>query len=90
MSERVDALMRIVVAIVTGIILAAWKALIDLFFIINFIWILISKKKIKDLATMSEVWNTQNYIFRRYIIFLTDEKPFPFSPLTKNISKFKK
>jgi len=31
MSERVDALMRIVVAIVTGIILAAWKALIDLF-----------------------------------------------------------
>ena len=89
MGERLEALMRIVVLIVTGIILAVWKILIDLFFIINFIWTLISGKRIVELATLSEIWNTQNYIFRRYVVFLSNIRPFPFEPLTKSFSKFK-
>lgn len=90
MVERVETLMRIVVCVVTGIILAVWSFLIRLFMIINFVWTLIVGKRIKELATLSEIWNTQAYIFIRYMIFVTNERPFPFTPLTKSISKFKK
>ena len=88
MGERAEALMRIVVLIVTGIILGLWKIAIQIFFIINFIWTLIVGKRIKELADLSEVWNTQWYLFMRYILFVTNERPFPFRPLTKSISKF--
>ncbi|MFH1711090.1 MAG: DUF4389 domain-containing protein [Nanoarchaeota archaeon] len=88
MGERVEVLMRIVVAIVTGIILGVWKILIQLFFITNFIWTLISGKRIEQLATMSETWNTQKYTFMRYLLFVTNERPFPFNPLTPSISQF--
>lgn len=90
MGERIEVLMRIVVAVVTGIILGVWKILIQLFFVINFIWTLIVGKRIKDLAVLSEVWNTQQYIFLRYMLFMTNERPFPFNSLAKNISKYKK
>lgn len=39
---------------------------------------------------ISEIWNTQIYIFLRYMTFVTNERPFPFTGLTKNLSKFKK
>ena len=89
MGERLEALMRIVVAIITGIILVIWKALIDLFGLINLIWTLISGKRIKELANLSEIWNTQQYAYSRYLRFVTNERPFPFGPLMKSISKFK-
>lgn len=89
MGERLEVLMRIVVAIVTGIILAVWKILIQLFFIINFIWTLIAGKRIKELADLSEIWNTQWYVFIRYMNFVTNRRPFPFTPIAKSISKFK-
>lgn len=89
MGERLEVLMRIIVGIVTGITLGIWKIAINLFVMINFIWTLISGKRIKELATLSETWNTQMYALQRYIILLTNERPFPFTPLMKNISKFK-
>jgi sorbitol-specific phosphotransferase system component IIC len=82
--------MRIFVCIVSGIVLGIWKMLVSAFVIINFIWTLISGKRMRELATFSEIWNTQMYVFMRYCIFLTNERPFPFRPLTKNISKFAK
>ena len=90
MGERAETLMRIVVLIVTGIILAVWKILIQLFVITNFIWTLISGKRIRDLANLSEIWNTQNYMFIRYMVFLSNQRPFPFTKIAKNISKYVK
>jgi sorbitol-specific phosphotransferase system component IIC len=90
MAERSEALMRIVVGVVTGILLGIWKMLISAFWVINFVWVLVTGKRIRELADFSETWNTQMYVFIRYIIFLTNERPFPFRPLTKNISKFKR
>ena len=90
MGERVEALMRIVVGIVSGIILAIWRGLIQILGIINFVWTLISGKRIKDIAEFSEIWNTQVYIFLRYMTFVSNERPIPFNSLTKNYSKFSK
>jgi len=90
MSERIEALMRIVVGIVSGIILGLWKALIQILGIVHWIIVIITKKRNKDIAEFSEIWNTQIYIFLRYMTFVTNERPFPFESLTKNFSKFKK
>jgi sorbitol-specific phosphotransferase system component IIC len=90
MGERAEALMRIIVLIVTGIILGLWKILIEIFIMINFIWTLISGKRIKDLADLSELWNTQVYVFLRYMTFVSNERPMPFNTMTKSFSKFSK
>jgi len=89
MNERKETLMRLIVLVISGIILAVWRYLIFALIILNFFWSLISGKRLKEPAEMSEIWNTQIYIFLRYITFVTNERPFPFKNLTKNISKFK-
>ena len=88
MNERLEALMRIVVGIVSGIILGLWKIIIQLFGIINFVWTLVSGKRVRELAELSEIWNTQIYTFMRYMTFVSNERPMPFNSLTKSFSKF--
>ena len=90
MGERSEIFMRIVVLVVTGIILAVWKWLIVIFFVINWVYVLFVGKRLRELAELSEVWNSQWYIFQRYLIFVTNKRPFPFTKLEKNMSKFGK
>jgi len=90
MSERIEALMRVVVGIISGIILGLWKVLIQILGIVHWVIAIITGKRNKDIAEFSEIWNTQIYIFLRYMTFVTNERPFPFESLTKNISRFKK
>ena len=89
MSERIEVLMRIVVGIISGIILGLWKVLIQILGVVHWIIAIITGKRNKDIAEFSEIWNTQIYIFLRYMTFVTNKRPFPFEGLTKNISKFK-
>lgn len=90
MGERIEALMRIVVGIISGIILGLWKVLIQILGIVHWVMAIITGKRNKDIAEFSEIWNTQIYIFLRYMTFVTNERPFPFESLAKNISKFKR
>jgi len=90
MGERAEIFMRIIVAIVTGIILAVWKWLIVVFFVINWVYVLFAGKRLKQLAELSEIWNTQWYTFQRYLVFVTNKRPFPFTKLEKSMSKFGK
>jgi hypothetical protein len=87
-SQRKESWMRIIVLIVTGIILVAWRYLIVVFTLINFFYSIFSGKRLKELATLSEIWNTQWYHFNRYMIFMTNVRPFPFTPLAKDITKY--
>ena len=90
MGERSEILMRIVVAIVSGIILGVWRWFIIVIGLVNWVYTLFVGKRMKELAGMSEIWNTQIYTFLRYMTLVSNERPFPFTKLTKNISKFKK
>jgi len=90
MTERVEALMRIVVAIISGIILGIWKMLVQILAIVHWFMVIITAKRNKEIAEFSEIWNTQMYIYLRYLTFVTNERPFPFNGLTKNFSKYKK
>lgn len=90
MGERKEIFMRIVVGIVSGIILTVWKWLIFVFVIINIIYTLFAGKRFKELAELSEIWNTQRYTFLRYILLVSNKRPFPFTRLEKSISRFEK
>ena len=90
MGERTEAWMRIVVGVVSGIVFGLWKALIQILGVVHWIIVVFSGKRNKDIAEFSEIWNTQIYIFLRYMTFVTNQRPFPFTSLNKNLSKFKK
>lgn len=85
MSERTEALMRILVAIVSGIIMGVWKILVDFLTIFHWIYVLISGKRIKSISEFCNLWATQMYNFIRYMTFATNSRPFPFSGLAKPI-----
>jgi len=87
-SERKEAWMRILVAIITGIILGIWGYLILVLGIINWLIVVFSGKRNKDLAEFSEYWNTEYYKYYRYLTFVSNERPFPFTNLEK-MSKFR-
>jgi len=89
MGERTEALMRILVGIISGIILGIWKFLIQILGVVHWIMIIFSGKRNKGLADFSEIWNTQIYIYIRYMTFVTNKRPFPFSSIERSMSKFK-
>jgi hypothetical protein len=88
-TERKEAWFRIVVLIVSGIILGIWKALIIILGIINWLIVVFSGKRNRELANFSEYWNTEMYKFLRYLTFVSNVRPFPFTEMEK-ISKFER
>ncbi|MCX6749561.1 MAG: DUF4389 domain-containing protein, partial [Candidatus Pacearchaeota archaeon] len=65
-KERKEAWMRIPVGIVSGIVLCIWRYFVIVLAIINFLYAIFKAKRMKNLAEMSEIWNTQYYVFQRY------------------------
>jgi hypothetical protein len=88
-SERKELLWRILVCIVSGIILGIWKGLIQILFVVHFLIVLFSGKRNKGIANFCEIWNSEAYRFLKYINFVTNERPFPFTGLN-TLSKFEK
>ena len=87
-EERKEAFIRNFVLIISGIILAAWRSFIYVLVIINLVYTLVAGKRLRELAELSEVWNTQLYIFQRYIIFVSNRRPFPFGKLKRRMSEY--
>ncbi len=90
MGERAEAWMRIIVGIVTGIILGLWKILVQILGVVHWIVVVFSGKRRKGIAEFSEIWNSQIYVYLRYMTFVSNKRPFPFTALIPNMSKFGK
>ena len=88
-SERKEAWFRIIVLIVSGIILSLWRYLIFIVAIVNWFTVVFSGKRMKELAEFSEYWNTEIYKFVKYVTFISNTRPFPFTTMER-ISKFQK
>jgi hypothetical protein len=88
-SERKELLWRILVGVVSGVVLGVWKMLVFVLAVINWIVILFTNKRNKDLAVFCEYWNSEVYRYFRYLTCVSNERPFPFSSL-KAFSKFEK
>jgi len=82
-SERLEALMRIVVCIVTGIILYFWFILVKVLTIVHWVVVILTGKRNKTLSEFAHNWNAQVYLFLKYITFATNKRPFPFTRLGK-------
>ena len=89
MSERKEAWFRIVIGIVSGIILGIWEILIQILALVNWLVTVFSGKRNKDMADLCEYWNTETYKYIRYLTFVTNERPFPWSDV-EMMSKFRK
>ena len=84
-SERKEALFRIIVGIITGIILELWKVLTQFLILINFVLTLISGKPSKDIANFCEYYSVQLYSFYHYMTFKSNDRPFPFTKMKKKV-----
>jgi len=87
MSERKEAWFKILVGIISGAVLYAWAYLIIVLTVINWIVVVFSGKRNKDIADFCEYWNTEAYKFVRYLTSVSNKRPFPFSSIEK-MSKF--
>jgi len=82
-AERREALMRIPVGIVSGVVLGLWKALIQVIAIVHWIMVLCTAKRNAGLMEFCEVWNAEVYRFMRYMTFVSNERTWPFAKLAK-------
>jgi hypothetical protein len=87
-SERKEAWFRIVVAIISGIILYFWGIVILIIAFLNWLFVVFSGERNKGLADFCEQWNTELYRYVRYLTFINNERPFPFTSIVGKISKF--
>jgi hypothetical protein len=87
-NEKREAWFRIIVAVITGIILAVWRYFIFVFAIINWFITVFTGKRNSELAMFSEYFNTELYRFVRYLTFVSNERPFPFNEMQR-MSEFK-
>ena len=88
-SERGELLWRILVAIISGIILSIWKTLVWILAVIHWFIVLFTGERNQGIAEFSEYWNSEIYRFIQYLTFMTNERPFPFTPL-KRLGKYVK
>jgi hypothetical protein len=82
-NERGEAFFRIIVLIVSGIILEIWGYIVCLFAIVNWFIVIITGERNRDLAELCEYWNTENYKYYRYLTFVSNKRPFPFSDMER-------
>jgi len=82
-SERTEALMRLVVLVISGIILSLWKTLIQIIVVFHWLVVIITGERNKGLAEFCHIFNAQTYIFLKYITFASNKRPFPFEKLGK-------
>lgn len=83
MSERKEALMRILVMIISGVIIGLWKVVVQVVVIVHWFVVIFTGRRNKSLADFSHVWNSQVYSFLKYFTFATNKRPFPFGGLSR-------
>ena len=89
-SERWEAIVRLPVALVSGIIIGLWKMLVEIVLIVHWFLVVITGRRNLDLANFSNSWITEYYRFVRYMYFTTNERPFPFTSRHKDVEPVKK
>ncbi|MCK9568338.1 DUF4389 domain-containing protein [Candidatus Pacearchaeota archaeon] len=82
MNKR-ELWMRIPVFILSGMILHVWGFFVLIFSLVQLVLLLVESKKEREFTHISSMFSNQIYIFFKYITFLSNERPFPFSKIKK-------
>ena len=85
-KERKEALLRIPIGIVCGIIAELWGILTVVLAIINFFVVLFTAKRNKNLSKFANLYVSYLYSYLRYMMFTTNIRPFPFNDV-KEVEK---
>ena len=83
MKSKRNLWMRIPVFILSGMILHVWGFFVLIFSLAQLVLLLVGGKKEKEFTHISSMFSNQIYTFFKYITFLSDERPFPFSKMKK-------
>jgi lysylphosphatidylglycerol synthetase-like protein (DUF2156 family) len=86
--ERKEAWIRIFVVIITGIVLSIWKTLIWILSVVHWFIVVFTGKRKREIAEFCEYFNTTVYKLTKYMTFVSNERPFPFTKLDR-MSAFK-
>lgn len=86
-KERLEALIRIPVGIVSWIIVELWGILATILVVLSFIYTIFTGKRHKGMADFVNKFVSYMYSTLRYISFTTNQRPFPFNKLEKPIEK---
>lgn len=77
-KEKSEALMRIPVGIISGIILGVWAHLVAVLVLINIIYTLFKGKPDKEIAEFCDIWEVQLKRYVEYMIFVNNNRTWPF------------
>lgn len=86
-KEKSEALMRIPVGIVSGIVLWVWMYLVFLLVLINLIYTLVKGKPDKEIVEFCDIWKNQVKRYMEYMIFLNNNRTWPFGKFKDNKDK---
>ena len=87
MGERGEALLRIVVGIISGLIIGLWKVIVQFVVIIHWLYALVTGTRHQGMADFCNRWVTYVYRYLRYMTFATNKRPFPFNDFGQDIEK---
>jgi len=77
MSERIEALLRIPLAFVYGVIIGIWGFIAGLATIVHWFYTIIYGKRHRGIAGFANRFLTYYYTVYRYLFFITNERPWP-------------
>ena len=86
-AEKKEALMRIPVGIVAGIILELWGLVILVLALFHFFYVLFTGKRKKAISEFSNQYIGFAYSSLRYMTFTVNKRPFPFDDMQKPLEK---
>jgi len=78
MGNRLEAILRIPIGFVCGLMLGIWKVVVQVVVLIHFVYAIITGKRNKGMAEFCNKWVTYAYNYLRYMTFTTNKRPFPF------------
>ena len=87
MSERLEAILRILILFISGFILGLWKVVIQVVTVLQWIYVIVTGTRNKGMAEFCNKWVTFAYNYIRYMTFNTNKRPFPFNNLGEDIEK---
>ncbi|MEK6968552.1 MAG: DUF4389 domain-containing protein [Nanoarchaeota archaeon] len=85
MGERLEALVRIPIAIITYIIVEIWEFFTFIGAVLHWFLVIITGRRSKSLAKFSNIFASYQYKVYKYAFFATNIRPFPFNDFPKEL-----
>ena len=78
MSERVEAVLRIPLGIICGIILSVWGFVVGVVSVVHWFYVIILGRRHRGISEFANKWVSYIYSVYRYQVFATNKRAWPF------------